>query len=277
MSHRSNYYTLPVPSVYHYPDSSTRRFGSPGSDIDIFGRAVCRCSIQKQMHFIRKVISVTALQVLLAAGIAATLTHTEPFVEWLQESHRSKYSWWMPLLPMFIITCLVGWHLWMQYFCLTRIYRAGLFSIFSVLMAWIISAIVSKLCYNQGILILLMTVLGLAGALLYTLQTQVAFSGIGPIATSGIAMYMSLPWVRCMFDVDTISIMWAMVTSFVICGYTILELYFIMGYLTLDDYILANMCFYVDLLYPMRCLHNICELTDHIEIFPKILDPGPHR
>lgn len=66
-----------------------------------------------------------------------------------------------------------------------------------------------------------------------------------------------------------------MLLAYIVCCYFILELYYIMGTVTVDDYILANISFYIDLLYPMRCLHNICELTDNVDVFPDILHPGP--
>lgn len=92
---------------------------------------------------------------------------------------------------------------------------------------------------------------------------------------SAVTISMSSPWLRRVFLLDPISILWPMLLAYIVCCYFILELYYIMGTVTVDDYILANISFYIDLLYPMRCLHNICELTDNVDVFPDILHPGP--
>ncbi|KAJ8658765.1 hypothetical protein O0I10_005491 [Lichtheimia ornata] len=277
MNQYTTYYTLPVPNSTstrspRYP--ALHRIRSSGHDLDIFGRTVCRCSIPKQMKFVRKVLLITLGQVLITLGLATLLVRVDPIFQWLQ---RSRYTWWMPLPPTFLVATLIAWQLWMRYYRLSSTTRTIMLVSFSLMQASIISDIVSKLFYNEGILVLLMTMIGLFGILLFTLQTQLAFSGIGPIATSTITIYMSLPWLRSIFDMDTWMLLWPMLLAATICIYCILELYYIMGNVTIEDVTLANVALFIDAIYPMRCLHNICELTDRVQIFPDVLDPGPHR
>ena len=92
---------------------------------------------------------------------------------------------------------------------------------------------------------------------------------------SAVMICISSPWLRRVYDMDPITILVPMIMAVLICGYLIMELYYIMGNVTVDDFILANISAYVDLLYPMRCLHNLCELTDHVDMLPEILHPGP--
>ncbi|KAI9313157.1 hypothetical protein BX666DRAFT_1864763, partial [Dichotomocladium elegans] len=136
--------------------------------------------------------------------------------------------------------------------------------------------LVSKLCYDQGLLVLLMAIIGLVGILLFTFQTQVLFAGTKPILVSAVSICMSSPWFRRAFDMDPVAILLPMALAFLTCCYIILELYYIMGNVTVDDVILANVCFYIDLLYPLRFLHNVCELTDNLAMFPDILGPDYH-
>lgn len=86
---------------------------------------------------------------------------------------------------------------------------------------------------------------------------------------------MSSPWLRHVFKKDPVAILLPMLQASIVCGYLIMELYYIMGNVTADDYILANIYFYIDLLWPMRCIHNCCELSDNMQLFPDILHPGP--
>ena len=47
--------------------------------------------------------------------------------------------------------------------------------------------------------------------------------------------------------------------------------------MTKDDYLLANIYLFVDLVYPIRFIHHFCELTDNMDVFPDILYPGESR
>ncbi|ORY92995.1 hypothetical protein BCR43DRAFT_444491 [Syncephalastrum racemosum] len=134
---------------------------------------------------------------------------------------------------------------------------------------------VSKWWYNDGLLVMTMTLFGFIAVILYTLQNQYKFSGAKAILMTCVGICLSSPWLRRVFDKDPLEILWPMVQAIIVCSYFVLELYYTMGSVTVDDYILANICFYIDLLYPMRCLHNLCELTDDVEVFPDILRPGP--
>ncbi|KAI7859303.1 hypothetical protein BDC45DRAFT_260661 [Circinella umbellata] len=135
--------------------------------------------------------------------------------------------------------------------------------------------IVSKLCYVDGILVIFMTIFGQCGVLVYTFQSQFKFSGTKPILVSAVMICISSPWLRRVYDMDPISILIPISLSLLLCGYLIMEMYYIMGIVTMDDYILANISAYIDLFYPMRCLHNLCELTDHVDTLPEIMHPGP--
>ncbi|KAG0171143.1 hypothetical protein DFQ30_001415 [Apophysomyces sp. BC1015] len=110
-----------------------------------------------------------------------------------------------------------------------------------------------------------MSLFGLLGVLLYTLQTRFSFCGAKPLLCSIVAICLSSPWLRYVFDMDPIQILWPMFLSCLVCIYLILDLYYVMGAVVPEDYILANVCFYVDLAYPVRCLHHCCELSDGLD------------
>ncbi|KAI7859302.1 hypothetical protein BDC45DRAFT_260660 [Circinella umbellata] len=131
--------TLPVPSTYHYQNSDPglQRFGSE-HDLDVFGIAVDRCSITKQMVFIRKSFCITMAQFVTMGALATLLVRIDPIYHWLQ---KSKYAWWMPLIPTFFVAFILAWQLWMRYFQLSHCGRTSLLSIFSLLIAAIVSDI----------------------------------------------------------------------------------------------------------------------------------------
>lgn len=91
------------------------------------------------------------------------------------------------------------------------------------------------------------------------------------------AVCLSSPWLRYVYDMDPLEILFPITVASIVCIYIILELYYIMKNVTSDDYLLANIYFYVDLVYPMRFIHHFCELTDNMNTFPEILYPGDTR
>ena len=104
--------TLPVPSTYHYQtsDPALQRFGSE-HDLDVFGIAVDRCSIAKQMGnysndslflfqvyrvfflhikfviivFIRKSFCISMVQFIAMGALATLLVRIDPIYHWLQK------------------------------------------------------------------------------------------------------------------------------------------------------------------------------------------------
>ncbi|KAI7893144.1 uncharacterized protein EV154DRAFT_417416 [Mucor mucedo] len=155
--------------------------------------------------------------------------------------------------------------------------RSTLLSIFTVLMALVVSNIASKLVYEEAILVIVMSGFGLVCSLLYTFQNKYYFRGTLPFVCSLGAVCLSSPWLRYVYDMDPLEILFPITVASIVCIYIILELYYIMKVVTSDDYLLANIYFYVDLVYPMRFIHHFCELTDNMNIFPEILYPGDTR
>lgn len=88
------------------------------------------------------------------------------------------------------------------------------------------------------------------------------------------AICLSSLGLRYAYNMDPLEILFPITMSSMICTYIILELYFIMKNMTKDDYILANIYFFIDLFYPIRFIHHFCELTDNMNLFPDILYPG---
>ncbi|EPB88761.1 hypothetical protein HMPREF1544_04401 [Mucor circinelloides 1006PhL] len=41
-----------------------------------------------------------------------------------------------------------------------------------------------------------------------------------------------------------------------------------------NDYVLANMSFHMDLVYPINGLHHLCELSDDVDNFPEYFNPN---
>jgi hypothetical protein len=87
------------------------------------------------------------------------------------------------------------------------------------------------------------------------------------------AICLTSPWLRYFYELDPIAILYPIGLSTLISTFILLELYHTMETVTADDYILANVNFFIDAVYPIRFIHHVCELTDNMNFFPDILSP----
>ncbi|CAO3631832.1 unnamed protein product [Mucor hiemalis] len=196
-----------------------------------------------------------------------------PLFQWLKDS---TWSWWIPLIPSFLLALVVIWQLYSQYFLLSRSTQMTLLALFTFLMSLVISNIVAKLFYEEGLLVIFMSFFGLSCCLFYTFQKRFHFKGIFPFICSLGAICLSSPWLRYLYDMDPLEILFPITIASFVSVYLILEIYYIMKNVTSNDYMLANICFFVDLIYPIRFIHHFCELSDNMDIID-ILYPGDTR
>lgn len=80
---------------------------------------------------------------------------------------------------------------------------------------------------------------------------------------------------RDIYRMNPVQILGPIAISSLICTYFILELYYAMGVMTIDDYILAYISFYIDLAYPINCLHHLCEISENVDDFTEYFNPDP--
>lgn len=251
--------------------NSLERLGSSQLDLDVLGTTVSRLTKDQQMLFFRKVMLITTGQFMLISLFSFFTKHIYPLFQWLKDS---TYSWWIVLIPAIIIAAIMIWQLKTQFYQLSPASKVTMLSLYSVAIAVVISHTISKLIYVEGILVMTMSMSGLSSLLLYTLQKKFAFSGALPFVFSLGAICLSSLLLRWIYEMDPLEIVFPIAASGLVCAYIILELYFIMNSLLLEDYILANVYLFVDLAYPIRFIHHFCELTDNMNTFPDILYPG---
>lgn len=78
---------------------------------------------------------------------------------------------------------------------------------------------------------------------------------------------------RAIYHLDPVEILIPIAISSCICTYLNLELYYAMKSMTLEDHILANVSFHVDIIYPINCIHHLCELSDTFDHIPEYFHP----
>ncbi|KAI8059404.1 uncharacterized protein B0P05DRAFT_558497 [Gilbertella persicaria] len=269
MNTHRNYNTIYYPVAI--PPDPLERYGSAHLDQDILGISVSRLTLIQQMDFVRRVLLITTAQFFSISLLIIFIIRICPLFEWLK---NSTWAWWIPILPLFVIALFIMWQLYSQFFHLSVLTRTVLLSLYSACMALVTANVVAKLMYEEGQSVFIMTIFGLACSVLYTFQRRFPFKGAFPFVCSLGAVCLSSLWLRYIYDMDPIEILLPITVASLICIYIMLELYYIMYNVTLDDYMLANIYLFIDLLYPIRFIHHFCELTDNLNMFPDILYPG---
>ncbi|CAO3608561.1 unnamed protein product [Cunninghamella blakesleeana] len=262
---------LPTHTSYTNNNQNLLRYHSSHFDFDLYSSTVCRCSIPSQMKFVQKVMLIVICQLYSTLIFTVGLQHARLSWDWLQ---ISILTWWIPLLPCILTAILIIWQLWYLYFHLVPSARITLLVIFTLLSSFITGEIVVMFCYEEGLLIMNMVGFGVIAFYLFTLQHRFKFSGPSPwFLGMGLICFNSL-WLRQFFNLDALEILIPIGLAGVVCTYILLDLYYIMDNINADDVILANASLFIDLLYPMRCLHNLCELTDNLNLLDTLY-PGP--
>ncbi|ORZ08390.1 hypothetical protein BCR42DRAFT_425045 [Absidia repens] len=261
---------LPTNSPY-LGDPLLTRYHSSQLDLDVFGTSVTRNTIPVQMSFSRNVLLILFGQVLTTLVFTVSLQYIQLTWDWLQ---ISILTWWIPIIPCVLAAILILWQLWALYFQLVNLARIILLTIFSCLSSFIIGEIVVTFCYADGLLVMNLVISGIVAFYCYTFQQKFKFSGPSPWFCGMAAICLNASWLRILFELDALEILTPIGLAGVICTYILLDLYYIMDNTSAEDVILANTCLYADILYPMRCLHNLCELSDNLNMLD-ILYPGP--
>lgn len=261
--------TLSNASFYGSMSISQRfeRLGS-GQELDLFGKSVSRTNVTSQMKFVRKVYIILLIQSSLINIAVIALVHF--LTRWLE---HSKYLWWVVLFPATIFSIIILWQLWTQYYQISWTSRVVLLCIYCSLLVFIISDVVSVLFLEYGVIVVTMSNLGIATALIYTFQTKYRFQGTKPIFCCIATICLGSIGLREWYSLNPVQILVPIAVASIVCTYFVLELYYSMGVMTVDDYILAYVSFHVDLAYPINCLHHLCEISDNVDDFPEYFNP----
>ncbi|KAI7865031.1 hypothetical protein BDF14DRAFT_1115553 [Spinellus fusiger] len=265
---------LPVSRTYYYSTgsySSLFERRESVQDDTLIGMAVSQCDVQQQMVFIRKVYGLVLIQTSALALMIAALFYT-PIVPWLEQSH---YAWWGVVGPIILLLGIGSTWLWRNYFQLSRTSQVILLGLLSVLMVLALSVFMCKLFRHRGMLFVLQLMSGVGALLVYSLQTKYTFYCPYPILAY-CATVCGLSYGLCQLPMlETLEWGGPLVVACVTGVYVHLNVMSMMKHLTIEDYPLANLCLYIDVVLPLRCIHNMCELTDGIPVFSSVFYPHP--
>ncbi|RUS32562.1 hypothetical protein BC938DRAFT_475073 [Jimgerdemannia flammicorona] len=155
--------------------------------------------------------------------------------------------------------------LWSQHRELSWRARYSLLTVFTVLEGIVVCDLLAKFNFRFGLLVIILTLATSLGMIGFTYQTKYDFTDFPPLISAyTLTTLLVSPFALLFPTLDVNPVIGAGFLSALVSTYIIVEIYYLMRKLTQNDFIFAIAYLYVDLGYPVRCLHHICEVTERI-------------
>ncbi|KAJ2782449.1 hypothetical protein H4R18_002255 [Coemansia javaensis] len=217
--------------------------GGGGGDDDVpddfkFGVVAGQCDLSIRHAFVRKVYTILTLQLLATTAVGGYMRHIDASSGFLLQHVWTVYA------AMFgTLASMLGlW--WKRHSHPANIAFLSAFTLFEAYTLGAVTAFYSTALVLQALAI----TLGLFVALtLFTLQSRYDFSRLGPIL--GLALWavvlVGLVQIFVPFS-RTFDLAMAAVTAVLFCGYILYDTHMLMNRLSPDEYILASLSLYLD-------------------------------
>jgi FtsH-binding integral membrane protein len=218
-----------------------------------YGTNVATSSPEIRRAFIRKVYSILFCQLLLTTLVGGTMYQNAAAVDWVQQN-----PWWF-LGIMFGTMVNLGILFWKRHSYPINII---LLTSFTVLEAGTVGVAISFYRVEIVLQALILTLVVFAGLTLFTMQSKWDFSGMGPWLFGGLMIMVAGGFVSFLFPMSkNVDLAYAIGGCTLFSGYIIFDTYVITEKFSPDEWIMATVALYLDLLNLflsiLRLLNNI--------------------
>ncbi|KAG2203923.1 hypothetical protein INT47_007506 [Mucor saturninus] len=251
MSYGSTPYTVPPPN---YDEEANQPLFGSNNDDDMYKETVANSSKEVRLQFVRKVYSILAMQLFATSVMSAFYMFNAAARSWVQSNQ------WMLIVSM-IGTLGVLFALFWKARSFPLNY--GLLAIFTLLEAHAVGTIVTF--YKQTIVLqaLLITLGVFIGLTLFTLQSKWDFTGLGPFLYAGIWILLIAGIVQIFLPFSKgVQLALAVGGVIIFSGYILFDTYLIFNKYSPEDYIMASVSLYLDIINLFLRILEILRLTD---------------
>ncbi|OBZ85341.1 Bax inhibitor 1 [Choanephora cucurbitarum] len=249
MSYGSTGYPNPPPA---YDEEAAQPFLGSGDD-DMLKETIANSSREVRLQFVRKVYSILAIQLLTTSALSATYMFNQTAKHWVQTN-----VW------MFYITFFMTIGTLFALFWKGRSFPTNyiLLSLFTLAEGHLVGTIVTF--YQQKLVLqaLLITLGVFIGLTLFTLQSKWDFSGLAPFLFAGVWILLIAGIVQIFFPFSkTIQLAIAVGAVVVFSGYILFDTYLIFNKYSAEDYIVASVSLYLDVINLFLRILEVLELS----------------
>ncbi|BFZ08765.1 hypothetical protein BsWGS_11804 [Bradybaena similaris] len=222
------------------PASASKQHAAGGIVDDfMYGSNVASAHIYIRMGFMRKVFGILAAQLLVTTVMAALFMVSEPVQEFVQGSH------WMLTLSLFGTIGVLFALMWKRHETPTNYILLG---IFTLMEAYAVGVIVTFYKVPSVVEAFTLTLGLTVGLVLYTLQSKRDFSSWHAPATMALYGLILASLMQVFLPIPAVHLGISLAGAALFCVFIIVDTHMLMSKLSPEEYILAAINLYLDIL-----------------------------
>ncbi|KAI9497357.1 inhibitor of apoptosis-promoting Bax1-domain-containing protein [Zychaea mexicana] len=214
--------------------------GGHADDDDMYKETIANSPVEVRMQFVRKVYSILSVQILSTVIMSAIYMYNESAKLFVQTNA------WMLYISMFGSLGVLFALMWKAR---STPLNYGLLAIFTLLEGQLVGTVVTF--YDQTIVLqaLIITFGVFVGLTLFTLQSKWDFSGMGPFLFAGISILLLVSIVQIFLPFsEGFQLALAVAGVVIFSGYIVFDTYLIFNRYSAEDYIMASVSLYMDII-----------------------------
>ncbi|ORY93344.1 inhibitor of apoptosis-promoting Bax1-domain-containing protein [Syncephalastrum racemosum] len=230
----------PVPPPAYEEDAHQPFFGDHEAGDDMYKETIANSPMEIRMQFVRKVYSILTAQVLSTAVLSAVYMYNQNAKQWVQTNP------WLLYTSMFASLGVLFALMWKAR---STPLNYGLLALFTLMEGHLVGTVVTF--YDQEIVLqALVITFGVFFSLtLFTLQSKWDFSGMAPFLFGGLMILVLVSFVQIFIPFsEGIQLALAVAGVVIFSGYIIFDTYLIFNRYSPEDYIMASVSLYMDII-----------------------------
>ncbi|TPX49302.1 hypothetical protein SeLEV6574_g01537 [Synchytrium endobioticum] len=226
-------------------------YSDPEALLPKFGDTVAQSTVDVRLSFVRKVYSILAAQLLLTVIFSAAFLYS-PSVQQFAQANQ-----WLLYLSIFASLALLMALIWKRRSHPTNLYLLSAFTLFeSYTIGFAVSSHDSETVLQAVILTLALFI----GLTLFTLQTKIDFSGIGPFLFGALWVLIIAAFIEIFLPFNKfVDLALAIFMCILFCGYIVYDTQMICERLSPEEYVIAAVELYLDVLNLFLAILRILE------------------
>uniref|UniRef100_A0A452IQ13 Transmembrane BAX inhibitor motif containing 4 n=1 Tax=Gopherus agassizii TaxID=38772 RepID=A0A452IQ13_9SAUR len=204
-----------------------------------YGSNVASASVHIRMAFLRKVYSILSIQVFLTTVTSAIFLYSTPVQTFVHES------------PALLLVSVLGSLVMILALTLYRHqHPVNLYLLFGFTLLEALTVAITVTFYDVSVVLqaFILTTAVFLGLTVYTLQSKRDFSKFGAGLFACLWIFILSSLLRLFFYSETIELLFAAAGALLFCGFIIYDTHLLMHRLSPEEYILAAINLYLDII-----------------------------
>lgn len=245
-------YDAPIGAAAYQPIANAPIYNDPEAAVETkFGSNLSQSSAEVRLSFVRKVYSILTVQVLFTTVFSAAFLYSPSVQDFAQKNQ------WLLFMSMFgslgLLVCLI----WKRKSHPINLYLLAAFTLFE---SYTIGFGVSIYDSENVLKAVILTFALFIGLTLFTFQTKIDFCGIGPFLFGALWVIIIASFIQIFLPFNKFfDLILAIFMCIIFCGYIVYDTQMIFERLSPEEYVIASVELYLDLINLFLAILRILE------------------